>query len=110
MENDFFTVIDEETGVNQGRINFSYEDIGGNEGISAKPVAIQIESHSSNGKQIIKGPIMNIGRQQLAELGALLLALAGTEDVDFSGAEALLDGFSLKGKAAATALANALEE
>lgn len=53
---------------------------------------------------------MTIEPQQLSEIGALLLALAGVKDIDFSGADSLLEGFDLKGKEAATELADALEK
>jgi len=55
------------------------------------------------------GPAVVIDSQQLAELGALFLALAGT-NVDYESADALLEGFELKGKEAAIRLSQALEE
>ncbi len=100
MENITFTVVDPVDQVKESRIYIDYEDIGGHDGIPAKPVTVLF----GNGRKHI-----TIGAQQLAELGALFLALAGSE-VDFSGADALLEGYGLKGKAAATKLAEALEE
>ena len=93
-----YTVLDLETKA-ENRLVFQYDDIGGYGGVPAKPVAIVVA-----GKEIVIEP------QQLAELGALFLALAGVEGVDFSGADALLEGFEMRGKEAAEKLAAALEE
>ena len=80
------------------RLYVTYDDVGGYEGIPATNAIIQLG-----------GEPVEIEPQQLTELAALFLAISGTQ-VDYSGADALLEGFSLKGKEAATKLAKALEE
>ena len=98
-QNDFFTVVDTESGL-RTKITFIYDDdIGGHDGIPSSPVKFEI------GEEMLR-----ISPQQLTELAALFLALAGNTDIDYSSADALLDGFSLKGKSAAKKLAKALEE
>lgn len=79
-------------------LHIEYDDIGGHDGVEAKPVTITLG-----------GVETKIDAQQLAELGALFIALAGTE-VDYSGADAVLEGFDLKGKSAAKMLYKALYE
>ena len=98
MENLIFTVVDPES-CGETQIHLDYENIGGHDDIPAEPVKLRIGDES-----------VTIDRQQLTELAALLLALAGTVAVDYSGADSLLEGFGLKGKQAAQNLANALEE
>ena len=56
----------------------------------------------------IEGVEFKVGPQQLMELGALFLALGGT-NVDFDSASELLDGFNLKGLDAAEQLVEALK-
>lgn len=51
-----------------------------------------------------------VSPQQMMELGALCLALAGVAGIDYESADALLEGFCLKGKQAAKNLAKALSE
>jgi hypothetical protein len=104
MENIFFTIVDADTN-EETQLHFEYEDVGGYEGVPATPVKMIVGP-----VPLIAKPIaVRIEPQQLAELGALFLALAGT-DVDYSGADALLEGFNLKGKEAAQKLASELEE
>ena len=79
------------------RLYVTYDDIGGHDVIPATNVIIQL----GDGKPV------EIEPQQLTELAALFLAVSGSQ-VDYSGADSLLEGFSLKGKLAATKLAEAL--
>ena len=101
----FYTIV----GKPDGRIYLTYKDrwspVGGYDGIPAKPVELQMV----HGNSCYTLPVM-IQPQQLMELGALFLALAGTVGIDFDSADALLEGYGLKGKEAATMLAKALEE
>ena len=61
-------------------------------GIVGKSVELQVV----HGNSCFILPVM-IEPQQLMELGALFLAIAG-KDVDFDSADALLEGYNLKGK------------
>lgn len=96
MENITFTVVN---GEDEQPINISYDDIGGYEKIPALPVVVSIGTLQ-----------FEVHPQQLMELGTLFIALAGVEGIDFDSADALLEGFSLKGKEAVIRLSAALEE
>ena len=79
-------------------LDIRYKDIGGYDGITASAVILEIFNNK-----------ISVQAQQLAELGALFLALAGKEGIDFASCDELLDGFCLKGKVVAQALADELE-
>ena len=96
-QEDFFTIVSPNG--DETRLNFAYDDVGGHEGVSATNVMIQL----GDGKPV------EIEPQQLTELAALFLALAGNQN-DYQSADVLLEGFSLKGKEAAKKLYKALEE
>lgn len=98
MERINYTVVAPDDSV-EAILQFEYDDIGGYDGIPAAPVTIKLFGRS-----------ISVSRQQMAELGALFLALAGTEGIDYSSADELLDGYAIQGKEAATQLAEALSE
>lgn len=101
IQKDFFTVINPFCPERQTRIHITHDDVGGYDGVLAKPVTIKVGD---------KGEPIEIDAQQLMELGALFIAIAGVEGIDFSSADSLLDGFDLKGKEAAKKLFEAMEE
>ena len=81
------------------RWTIAYKDTLHREDLTAEPICIQFDRNS-----------YKLEPQQLMELGALFLALAGTVGIDYEAADELLDGYRLKGKEAAAKLAAALEE
>jgi hypothetical protein len=103
MDSLFFTITQPSDG-HEVKLNVEYDDIGGHDGVEAGPVKITLSSDRDDYDFSVE-----VSPQQLTEIAALFLALAGTT-VDYSGADALLEGYGLKGKQAAKKLASELEE
>jgi hypothetical protein len=101
IQEDFFTVINPFCPEREIRIHITHDDVGGYGGVLAKPATIRVGD---------KGEPVEIDAQQLMEFGALCIAIAGVEGIDFSSADSLLEGFDLKGKEAAKQLYEAMEE
>ena len=101
IQEDFFTVVNPFCPERQTRIYVTHDDVGGYGGVLAKPATIKVGD---------KGEPIEIEAQQLMELGALFIAIAGVEGIDFSSADSLLEGFDLKGKEAAKKLFEVMEE
>lgn len=101
IQQDFFTVIHPFCPQKETRIYITHDDVGGYDGVLAKPVTIKVGE---------KGVPLEIEAQQLMEFGALCIAIAGIEGIDFSAADSLLEGFDIKGKEAARKLFEAMEK
>jgi len=89
----FYTVSEHEEG--ETTIEIQYDEDRGQDGLTGSAVDIFIGKES-----------LTIKPQQLMELGALFIALAGVNGIDFKGAEHMLFGYDLKGKKAAQSVAS----